>query len=225
MATVKDGYAKKSVAVKTASGKDSAVRSLDPVDSVVITDEGREEKVVQAVTNYVLNDTREKDAKAAKEKDAVVIRAYAGQVRDDNALSGEYQKSYRIMGTEVKKFQHAVDATQTDKWTLPKSKEDIEALRKVLGVDFDTIMEKETVISIKKEVLENDALRKELNALLHKVMGADDLRKYFEKDEVWRVKKGMAERQYKLTDTVRKAFRASVKLAADSLKDASEMVE
>lgn len=221
MPTVKKGYSKKSVILKTAAGNISTVHGLDPEGSVVIMDDKTEQEVVQAVTNYVIQDVQEKAANEAKKKAAEIIRTYVAQVRNDNALAGEYQKSYRVMGNKIKGFQYAVDVQQNDKWACPQTKEDIEALKAVLGSHFDAIMESETTISIKKEVIESDALRRELNALLHKVMGTDDLRKFFEKKEVWRVKRGMAERQYKLPDEIRKNLRANVKQADDTIKDAS----
>jgi hypothetical protein len=225
MATVKTGYAKATTAVKTASGKDSAARAIDPKDSTVVTDESTEVRVVEAVTQYVLQDTAEKAAKEAKEKSATVIRTYTGTVRDENALTGDYQKTLRVMGRQVKSTQFAVDASHMDKFSVPKSKEDIAAIKTIMGPAFETVFEPTVEISIKKNVMENDALRKELSQALFTALGMDGIKKYFEREETWRVKKGMAETQYSLEKKVRDALRSSVKQTSDSLKDASSAVE
>jgi hypothetical protein len=219
--TVKPGYAKTTTALKTASGKDSAARALDPKDSAVLTDDGTEIKIAEAVTQYVLQDTAEKAAKESKEKSAAVVRAYASTVRDESALSGDYQKTLRVLGKQVKKVQYAVDASQVDKFTAPKSKDDIEAIRTVMGPAFESVFEQTVELSIKKSVIENDTLRKELSQALYKALGVEGIRKYFEKEDTWRVKKGMAETQYSLSKTVRDALHTHTKPAADALKDAS----
>ncbi len=221
MPTLKPGYATQTSLLKTASGEDSAVRALDAMNAIVVHDDGTEQNVAQAVVKYVIQDTEEKAAKAAKEKAAEVIRLFAGTVRDENALNGDYQKTLRIVGSEIKNTQYAVDASHIDKFSVPKKKADLDALKATLGTAFNSIFEPTIEISIKKSVLENDDLRKELSAALFKALGADGIRKYFDKEETFRVKKGMAEAQYALEKTVREALRKNVKQTADALKDAS----
>ena len=221
MSSVKPGYAKATTALKTASGKDSAARSLDPVDSTVVTEEGRVVRVVEAVTSYVLQDSAEKAAKEAKDKSAEVIRTYAGTVRDENAVHGDYQKTLCVLGQKVKGVQYAVNASNIDKFSVPKAKEDIEAIRTVMGPAFESVFEQTVELSIKKNVMENDSLRKELSQVLFKALGVEGIKRFFEKEDTWKVKKGMAESQYALDKTVREALRTHAKQAADSLKDAS----
>jgi len=221
---LKTGYTKTTTPVVTAAGKPSAVRALDPVNSTVILDDDTETKIADAVVNYVLQDTSEKAAKAAKEEASEVLRLYAGTVRDDNALAGEYQKSLRVLGKIVKGAQYAVDVIQTDKFSVPKNKTDIEALKTILGTSFNTILETTVAISIKTTVLENDALRKELSEELFRALGSEGIKKYFEREEIWRVKKNMAETQYALSAEVRAALRANCVPAKDTLKDATSTV-
>ena len=224
MSSVKPGYAKTTTAVKTASGAESAARAIDPINSTVVTDEGEEVRVVEAVTQYVLQDTAEKAAKEAKEKQAAVIRTYTGTVRDENALAGEYQKTLRVLGRQIKGVQYAVDASHTDKYSVPDSKEDIERIKTLMGPAFETVFEQTVELSIKKNVMENETLRKELSQVLFKALGVEGIKKFFKKEDTWRVKKGVAENQYMLDKAVREALRANAKQAADALKDASAAV-
>jgi len=222
MPTLKTGYAKTTTALKTANGKDSVIRAVDPADSIVVLDDRSEVKVAAAVTSYFLHDAQEKAAKEAKEASAEIVRLYAGSVRDDNALNGEYQKTLRVVGTKVKKVQYAVDAAHTDKFTAPKSKDDIEAIKTALGSNFDTIFEESVEIGIKDTVMKNDTLRKELSKVLFDALGAEGIKKYFDRETTWRVKKGMAEDQYKLEKAVREILRTKAPQAKDALKDASD---
>jgi phosphoribosyl-ATP pyrophosphohydrolase len=222
MPMLKAGYSKTTTPLKTAAGKDSAIRGLDPKGSTVILDDTTEQEVAAAVTKYVLEDTAEKAAKEAKEKAGEVIRLYASTVRDENALCGDYQKTLRVLGTKVKDVQYAVDAAHQDKFSVPKSKDDIEAIRKILGPLFESVFEETTEISIKDSVLKNDTLRKELSQLLFKALGTEGIKKYFDRDTTWTVKKGMAEDQFKLDKVVREVLKTKVPQAKDSLKDASD---
>jgi hypothetical protein len=222
MATVKTGYTKTTTALKTASGKDSAARALDPGNSTVIKDDNEEVKVVEAVTQYVLQDSAEKAAKLAKDDAADVIRVYAGTVRDENALAGDYQKTLRVMGRQIKSQQLAVDVASLDKFSVPKKKEDVLAIKALMGdAAFETVFEQTVELSIKKSVMENDALRKELSQTLFKALGVEGIKKFFEKEDTWKVKKGMAEDQYTLSATVREALKTHAPQAKDSIKDAS----
>jgi hypothetical protein len=218
---LKVGYTKTTTPLITDAGEVSAVRALDASTSTVIADDGVEVRVADAVVSYVVQDTAEKAAKQAKEEAAEAIRFYAGSVRDENALAGDYQKTMRVQGKVVKGNQYAVDVSQIDKFSVPKKKADIEALKTLLGSDFGSIMEPTVEISIKKSVLENDALRKELSEVLFKALGSEGIKKFFEREETWRVKKGMAETQYQLTANVRQALRANCKPCSDSIKDAT----
>jgi phosphoribosyl-ATP pyrophosphohydrolase len=222
MPMLKAGYNKATTPVKTASGKDSVIRELDPKNAAVVLDDTTEQGVAAAVTKYVIEDTAEKAAKEAKEKAAEVIRLYTTTVRDENAMCGEYQKTLRVLGSKVKSVQYAVDAAHQDKFSAPKSKDDIEAIRKLLGPLFESVFEETTEISIKKSVLENDTLRKELSQLLFKALGTEGIKKYFDRDTSWIIKKGMAEDQYKLDKVVREVLKTKAPQAKDALKDASQ---
>jgi hypothetical protein len=221
MSMLKTGYPKVTTAVKTAAGKESTARAIDPADATVVLDDQTEVRVVEAVTQYVMQDTAEKAAKEAKEKSAEVIRTFTGTVRDENALDGKYQKTLRVMGRKVKGMQFAVDAMHTDKFTAPKVKDDILAIKALMGPAFDSVFEETIELSIKKSVMENDALRKELSVVLFNALGIEGIKKFFEKEETWKVKKGMAEDQYRLEKAVRETLRSKVKQAADAIKDAS----
>lgn len=230
--TVSANYPRQTFEVRTASGEISKSRGVDPKDAAVTVEitsptgsTVKTQKVVDAVVEYIIKDAAEKAAAEEKEISAQVIRAFAVAVRDANATQGDYQKTLRVVGRKVKSTQYAVDASAKDAFSVPSKSEDVEAIRKALGnTVFEQLFEKQTSISIKKEVMESDTLRKDLSRILFEALGAEGMKKYFEKDDVWAVKDGVSERIYKFNAKEREAFLKAVKQHSDALKDASEVV-
>ncbi len=216
---------KTSVALKTEAGKDSAVRAIDPGQTIVtMEDDGVAVDVRNAVNNYVKNSLLAKSAKDQADEAAAVIRVYVGAVRDENAYQGDYQKTYRVMGSDVEKISRATDVSQVDKFSVPKKAEEMKALREALGEDeFKTIFEQVTTIEIKKSVLNNAKLRRELSEKLVEAMGKDGIKEFFQKEDVYIVRKGMDQKQYDLAPDVRKKLLAGAKQSADAVKDASTL--
>ena len=208
----------KTFQIKTAAGKESKARGVNAEDFTV---DG--EKVTDAIKTYVIALAQEKSVKEEKEKKAKVIRTFAGKVRGYFIKNHEYQKTFRIFGDKGKKVQYAVDATNNDKWTVPKNKEDLDTLKEILGDKaFNQIFESSISIAVKKKVMENDALRKELSKVLLDALGKEGIKKYFDRDEVWKVKPGMAEDIHNFDPEIQKAFLEYIKQADDTIKDASE---
>ena len=111
---------------------------------------------------------------------------------------------------------------QQDRVTLPKKEEDIAVVKKLIGNEsFEKLFSKEVKISIKKEVLENKAQSKELAKQLVDKFGAEGLKNFFVKEEVWTVKEGFDKAQYELDAATRKLLLNQVTLYADLVTDAS----
>jgi hypothetical protein len=253
MSKLLQGFERKSFPIKTKSGKTSKTRGLNPEASTVEDEDGKLKRVLDAVFDYALKSKLEKQAKAAKEESQEVLRTYAKEVRDANAEDGDYNRTYRIFGEllekaritvdiiktaggskqiesiieeDVAKRQYAVDATEKDAYTLPSTKEDMQVLREALGdTVFDQLFTSMVGIAVKKEVMDSDALRKELSRVLYEKLGTEGIKKFFDRNEVWKVKPGAAELLRTMDKKVRDTFKEHVKQAADTLKDATEDIK
>lgn len=106
------------------------------------------------------------DAKAVK-KAAEAEIAFHGQIMadhvrpimDNNGFSGKFAGTYVLKGN-----QHEVKVIFENKFTIKADDED--NIRAIIGNKFDELIEKRTTVKLKKEVLEDAELAKELMGLL-----------------------------------------------------------
>jgi hypothetical protein len=110
---------------------------------------------------------------------------------DKDALEGEFHASYELKGTDGTKAKFI----STDKFSLSQEKENIQALRELLGDEFDKEVVKKPTVQLKSEVFEN----KELQAELVQIMG-DKFGKFFETVVKYSTKEGFDERMYKIAN-------------------------
>jgi len=215
---------------KTASGKASAVRAVDPQDETVtieleVGDEIEEctEIVKGQVQAFVQASNSEKSFKEQKETAAKYLREYVTKMRDENAKEGDYQKTYRLLGPKGKSgSQFAADLSQNDKFSMPKDQTLIESLKDILDKDtFEETFEKVLTIQIKPEILKNDKKRREFSKIIVEAIGVEGLRKYFEREETYQVKKGLDKRQYEMDEDERKALFEVLTPSADTVKNTS----
>lgn len=243
-ATAGSIHSKVDTEVKTASGKKSALRAValdgseqvtvEFLDSVEeIDDSGKKVKskkkrveqrnVREAVREFVVADNNAKAAKEQADEAAVALRNFVGPMRDDNAEQGDFHLSFRVDGAKQKSGQvFAVQVSAQDRFSCPKADKEIDVLRELVGSDFfDENFEKVVGIGLKKEVMDNAGIRKDLSGILLKALGPEKLKKYFEKKETWTAKKGLIKNQYELDKDTRDSLRAKCKPAADAVKNAS----
>ena len=77
-------------------------------------------------------------------------------------------------------------------------------------------------IGIRKEVLEDRKLRRELTDKLLEAFGGEaELKKWFVKEEAWSIKDGLAEGQYDLDEDTREQFLEQCPQYADQVKNVS----
>jgi hypothetical protein len=180
-------------------------------------------KVKDTVRDFVIASSNEASAKEQKEDAAKLLREYVSTVRDRNAYSGDYNKTYRVAGiVATSGLQYGAQVAQQDRVNLPKKEEEISLIKTLVGKEFfDKQFSKEVKISIKKEVLENKAQSKELAQLLVDKLGAEGIKKFFTKEEVWTVKEGFDKAQYDLKEDVRKSLLGVATVYADLVTEAS----
>lgn len=217
----------------TPKGEVSELRKLHPTDEDTVTIEktigtGKDKKTEQlvkkvkdAVREFIIYSNQEKSAKEQKDDAANALREYVKVTRDKNAYAGDYQKSYRVVGgLATSGMQYGAAVQQVDRTTCPKKESDIEAIKKLVGKKFfDQYFARELIISIKKDVLDNKDLRKELTNKLIEFFGVEGIKKYFTKEEVWAIKTGLDKGQYDLADETRVKFLEAVKFYADKVDD------
>jgi hypothetical protein len=210
----------------TPTGQKSEARAVDPQDTVVQVEGNFNPQLVKhAVRNYVKALADKKGAEERAAEQAEVLRAYAGELRAANAVAGDYQKTYRVVGERLNKEQFLVDVSQSDRWT-PVKGVDLKKLRADKGaVLFDAVVEEETTISIKDEILKNRTLRIELSKALEAALGVEGIKKYFKKETVFVVKEGTDKKQYTLPAPEKGVLEAGFKQVSDSVKDATVKVD
>jgi hypothetical protein len=214
-----------SVPTLTASGNKSEARAVDPQDTKVevLVDGKPETRSVLETVRKFCKALAEKKAKEEEAADhAIVLRTFVGELRTSNAVQGDYQKTYRVVGESADKVQYMADVSQADAWGALKGV-DMKALRKKTGAAvFDAVVEEDESISIKPEILKNKVLRKEFSAALTAAFGIEGVKKYFQREVTWGVKEGTDKAQYTLPADQKVVLTEGFKQSADSVKDASQ---
>ena len=67
-------------------------------------------------------------------------------------------------------------------------------------------------------------IRKELSKILFTALGADGIKKYFNRETVWGPKSGLDQKRYELTKSKREKIDKVLKPSADTVKDKTEKV-
>lgn len=221
--------------VKTSSGEKSVMQDVFPdTDTEVFYSVNRgtkkkpimesiKHKVRQLVRQYVIADNLLKSAKEQAEEAAQGLRVFAREFRAERLENtGKYQQTYRINGEITKKTQYAVSCAAQDRFSLPKKEKDVDAIREIVGKDFfKAHFERVLEIGIRKEVLEDRKLRRELtDKLIDAFGGEDELKKWFVKDEKWTIKPGLDKDQFDLDKETREKFQEVCPQYADQIKNA-----
>ena len=119
----------------------------------------------------------EKAAKGVIKLAGTEIIEWVQPHQDKDGYSGKYRKSYAIPGTN----ENQVKYLASNRFTI--NSDDEESIRESLGDKYDEMMEKETVITMKQEVFDDEEMQK----VLMERMG-DLFSDYFESAEKLKVK-------------------------------------
>jgi len=215
------------MAKDVGDGKEPVVRDHDPKDASIEVGSGKKKenkRIKTLIRDFILYLRQEKSYKKQKEEVAEYIRDYTGKVRDENAFSGDYQKTYRLIEGLENGIETAVNVSHTDKFSKIVE-EAVDGIKKVVGdTFFNKFFEKDITISIKTEILADKKSRQELSEALIKSLGVDGVKKYFVKEEAWTIKEGLDKGQYELDPTVLPKFREVVKQNADAISESSKKI-
>lgn len=215
-----------SVPALTKSGGKSQARAVDPQDTQVEVEGSKNPVDVKGeVIRYckALRIKKEAENEAAISADA--LRTYVEELRRSNAVQGDYQKTYRVVGDRRDKKVFAVDVSQADRWNLDKKAKPAEITKQHGKQVFDKVVVTDETIKIRDDVMSNRAKRRELSKRLEEALGIDGIREFFEKVTTYAVRDGMAEEQYTIDSTERAVLDAMFTQSADSVKDATQAAE
>jgi len=206
----------------TPSGKESEARAIDPQDSTVTDADGKNPVVVkEAVRLYA----KALAAKKAAEEDAAdkaeILRVYVGDLRWENAVQGDYHKTYRVVGDRRDKLQYAVDVSEVARFNPIKGVKSKDVIDEHGKDAFDAVVVQEETIKIKDSILSNRAKRLELSKKLEEALGADGIKEFFQKDTIFVVREGMDEKRYTMVPEQRCVLEKMFKQTSDSVKDAT----
>jgi len=109
--------------------------------------------------------------------------------QDDDASNSDYNGSYSLITED--KVTKATFISQ-DKFYVSNDEENVKELKSVLGSEFDNEVEKESSVTLKPEVFQDEKLKKELVNIL----GAN-FSKFFQTTVKYSMKSGFDERIYK----------------------------
>jgi hypothetical protein len=221
--------------VKTASGEKSVAEDVFVDDSVEVfyeVNDGTKAKPVMRsvkhlvkglIRQFVIADNNAKLAKEQAEEASQGIKIFVSEHREERFKNTDrYQGSYRVNGEVKGKTQYAVQVNAQNRVSLPKKEKDMDTLRDIVGKEwFAKVFERELNISIRKEVLEDRKMRRQLTDKLIKAFGEEGLKEWFVKSEEWGVKDDVKvnEIYYELDTETRQEAQEICPLYADQIKN------
>lgn len=178
-------------------------------------------EVKDAIIQFVSLSKREKEIKEEKEKYANILRKFVKNIRDFFASRGDFVKTYRIEHKELE-TTYAVDVSASDRYSLPKRKEDMYKLKKEIGSGiFDQLFEETLTIKIKDIIANDPRKRRELTKILIDALGEEKVKEYFVKENNYETKEDFREKIYQLTEEQKNILFKYVKFPEDYVKDVS----
>jgi hypothetical protein len=183
---------------KTATGKkDNGMLMLSPPEAI--------RKAVDEIVSWK---KKEKEAKAEKESREVDIIDWVKEKQDKDGFSNNFQKSYRVQG-----INETITFVSSDRFSNITA-ENVPTLQTVLGKKFDEFVEKKMTVSLKEEVLRDEALQQELMNLI----GKDKFQTFFRSEISYKPVDGFDKKLFSLGKTVVEKVREFIQQAKPSLR-------
>ncbi len=116
-------------------------------------------EVKKAVDEYQEAKTAAKQAEAVMEINGPIITDFVRAKQDADGYAGKFTGSYAVMGDRA-----TCKVVYANKYSL--SADDAGQLAEVLGPEFDRMIVKKAVVTLKAEVFEDEAMQQKLMGLL-----------------------------------------------------------
>jgi hypothetical protein len=185
-------------------GKSSA-KSSNKIAAAVT---GKIKKAVDAVINIK---AKLKQLKAELDVTEQTIIDHVSPQQEIQARQGNYAKSFSVEGNTG-----ALTYVTQDKFSIEKSEEVFDAIRQLLGGDFDTYMAEKRTITLKPVVQDNAVL---INKIVKAVTDAGiDIGDAFEVKDILVSQKGLDEKQYEMDANLLAEFKTLVRQYKPALK-------
>lgn len=137
------------------------------------------DEVKEAVDNFVAAKKAKKQAEADMKFNETTIIDAVKEIQDKDGFTNQYASSYDVQGnTEDVKY-----VTQN---RASVSIDDQDKIEKLLGNDYDSLIQENVTVSLKSEVFDDDAKQEELMNLL----GEEKFAEFFEVDTKLAIKEG-----------------------------------
>jgi hypothetical protein len=173
------------------------------------------EKLRTIVDEIVQYKRTEKESKAERETREAKIVEYVQPIQEQHGWNGEYQKSYYVKG-----LTEEVTFVSSDRFPNPKETE-IPELKELLGDKFDEIIKKDTVVSLRSEVMANPELRNSLVEALKMFYGEkwqEAFTKFFVSEIRYSVVDGFDKRRFSLKKKVFEKISEMLRQAKPAIK-------
>lgn len=172
--------------VVSGSATPKSKKAKSKVEREIIVDAPKDVK--EAISNVIKAKVAKKKAESDIKVNETPVIGFGNELKDERALNGDYNKSYKIQGTEEKDVVTFVTANK-----FSHKEEDEEELSEIMGEkNFDDLMPKSYEIKVKAEVF-NDP---DMQEFLMKQMG-DRFQEFFEVESTRKVTSNFDEELYK----------------------------
>jgi hypothetical protein len=150
-------------------------------------------EVAAAVDQYQEAKAQAKQAEAVMEVTGAVITGFVREAQDRDGFAGKFTGSYAVMGEKS-----TAKVIWANKFSL--SAEDGPQLAEVLGPEFDRMVTKKAVVTLKASVFEDEAAQQKLMGLL-----GDSFPEFFETKITLGVVEGFSRDIYRVVDAAKLA--------------------
>ena len=123
------------------------------------------DEVKEAIDSFQAAKKAEKQAKAEMAFHETVIIDAVKTIQDKDGFNNQYQKSYNMEGVDDgKNPPETAKYVSTNRASI--SQEDKDTIQKLLGSDYDFLMNENHSVSLKAEIFDDEAKQEELMKLL-----------------------------------------------------------
>lgn len=171
------------------SAKPKSKTSKAKTEKEIILDASKEVK--KAISNVIKAKTAKKKAESDIKVNETPVIEFGHNLKDERAFNGDYNKSYKIQGTDEKDVVTFVTANK-----FSHKEEDEKDLSEIMGEEnFEELMPKEFTIKVKSEIFNDPKLQE----FLMKQMGKR-FDEFFEVETSRKVTPNFDEELYKRFD-------------------------
>jgi hypothetical protein len=152
------------------------------------------ENLVPNLDSYLQYKADMKKSETLMRENEQPIVGWAMNELDKKAIAGDYHNSYRLTdGTET------ITLVSVDKFSVSQEPQVHEVLKETLGDEYNNVIGDSVDVSLKEDVFTDEVKKAKFMALI-----GTSFNEFFDVEKKKAVKKGFAEKMYKIANTVEK---------------------